>query len=139
MKASKFTVGRDRSRADVVPEGVHLDTVSRCHLAVHADWAAGIFRIEDLKSANGTFVWIGGKWEQVPKARVEFGTRLRLGSLETTMAALAPRVGEQREPAAAVPPPLPRRDIEPTPAPAPLPAPAGRISRNPLTGEIIIE
>jgi hypothetical protein len=83
-----FVVGRKSSSG-----GVHIaidpreDTVGRRHaeLQVGAD---GSCLIRDLGSANGTFVYEGGRWSKVAEARISQNQQIRLGDYETTAARL---------------------------------------------------
>lgn len=121
MDTRNFTVGRDAARADVVPAGGNLDTVSHCHLTVQAKPNGRDFRIQDLGSANGTFAMENGSWVRVDKAVVTLTTPLRLGLLETTVQQLLSLFPAGR---AGAPPACPRT--------------GGRVFRDPTTGEIII-
>lgn len=123
MDTRNFTVGRDAACADVVPDDTtQLDTVSRCHLTVQPKPDGRHYRIEDQRSANGTYAMENGAWVQVDKAVVSATTPLRLGMLETTVERLLAQRRAAAPAATATPPPLPR---------------GGRIYRDPTTGEII--
>lgn len=128
MKPTQFTVGRDGAHADVVPAGNHLDTVSRCHLKVTADWSKETFRIQDNQTPNGTFAKENGKWVAVSKAVVSMQTPLRLGKLETSFADLMDKISRVGG----------RHHAEPKPAPArPEPSTPRIVRRDPTTGQII--
>lgn len=128
MKPTQFTIGRDGAHADVVPAGNHLDTVSRCHLKVTADWSKETFRIQDNRTPNGTFAKENGKWVAVDKAVVGLHTPLRLGKLETSFDNLMDKINRIGE----------RRPAEQKPAPTrPKPATPRIVRRDPTTGQII--
>lgn len=130
MKPTQFTIGRDGAHADVVPDGAHLNTVSRCHLQVTANWDKGTFRIQDNRTANGTFAKMNGKWAPIEKAVVDLTTPLRLGQLETSFAELQDKIGRVE----------PRREAPQGNAHStarPTPEPGQPLRRNPITGEII--
>ena len=134
MKPKQFTIGRDGAHADVVPNGANLNTVSRCHLKVTANWSQSTFRIQDNQTANGTFAKERGKWTRIDKAVVELHTPLKLGQLETSFASLLDKINR-----------VSPRDAAPDLAPSPPARVPSRptpdlhqvVRRDPITGQII--
>lgn len=100
--------GRDCTTTIIDP------SVSRVHATLWAD-ADGILRIEDLRSANGTFV----NGERTTTAVLNAGDRLRLGNVEFVVqqpagAVRAPAQAPPGAPGQARPLPVPHKDDEAT-------------------------
>ncbi len=98
LPASEDTIGHRHAEVSIRPDGL-------CHFL-------------DLNSANGSFIEENGTWQRIRQTTVSLDTPLRLGSFETTAAAL-----------------LRFRRLPPPSPPLPEPPPA-KPRRNPLTGEI---
>ena len=106
-----YTVGRG-SAADIkTPK--EYDAVGKLHIEMQ-ETGAGQVRITDLQSANGTFVSVGRKWEEIKGVRmVALDAELRLGDFRTTPRKLlaaaqsADAKGTQQERGPQGPPPLP--------------------------------
>lgn len=77
-----YTVGRG-SAADIKVQK-HHDAVGKLHLSLE-DAGPGLVRVADLKSTNGTFVHVSGKWLEIKEPRVvPLDAELKLGDFETT-------------------------------------------------------
>ena len=81
----RFTIGRSED-CDIRIDDA---SISRAHVAV-TRLDANTFRVEDLGSTNGTFV-LGedAAWKQIKKIDVTANKRLRLGTYETSINAIA--------------------------------------------------
>ncbi len=124
------------------------DTVGRRHAELK-EGGNGSYFLTDTGSANGTFVFAGGKWKRIQQATVERNTPIRLGTYETTVEKLLagnrpamsppPFFGN---PAGGTPPPFFGNSFPPPPPPPPPAQPMGgwnkdgRKRRNPFTGEV---
>ena len=114
-------------RVLIVGRGRHADvrlnhpSVSRMHLELVLG-AGGEVHVADRSSANGTWVLADDVWERVTSRQVVPDDRVRLGTLAVTVGELISRV------------PNPAREegkrVEDS-------LPAGRVRRNPETGEVI--
>lgn len=124
-----FTIGREQGAADIVPLGDYPESVSRCHAHIRADLEHGTFRVEDLGSTNGTYVYQGTAWERILKGILDLDVPVRFGYLETTFRALLPDIQELAKK---------RSQALPTPqTPQHAPEKSSHPHRDPLTGEII--
>lgn len=122
-------VGRGR-QADI-----RLDdrSVSRLHLELVLG-AAGEIHVADRSSRNGTRMWTDGKWQPLTAKPASLADRLQLGDLEITVGDLLRRapaegVGTGQRTDGGVGGHLaahPDRDL-----------PAGKVRRNPETGEVV--
>ena len=109
---TNLSIGRHPKCAIVVDD----PTVSRHHATI-VEIAPGRYLLTDENSTSGSFVQEAAGWKRIFTARVAETDRIRLGGYETSVQTLlnkppaaAPGVGTQ----------------------------AGRIERNPETGEIIV-
>lgn len=94
MKA--YTIGRT-GKADIrVPLTDGSDTVSERH-AIIEPTEDGCYQVEDLNSSNGLFVFHKGTWNRVRTAKILADTPIRLGSMETTAAALLKQAPAEKE------------------------------------------
>lgn len=80
-----YTIGRGKRPDVCVPAG--YETVSRLH-ARFTELPEGKFRLEDLGSSAGTFVFLGGRWERIKSADIEGDLPIRLANCETSINAL---------------------------------------------------
>jgi hypothetical protein len=77
-----YTVGRSASADIQIPK--RHDTVGKLHCKIE-DIGEGWLTVTDLKSTNGTFLRVAGKWEELVGARtVSIDAELMLGSYVTT-------------------------------------------------------
>ena len=77
-----YIAGRG-SAADIQIPKQH-DAVGKLHLEIQED-GSGRARITDLQSTNGTFIRVGGKWEEMKGTRVvALDAELMLGDFHTT-------------------------------------------------------
>lgn len=88
----KVIVGKDVSRTNIqVPP--QYTAVSEAHVSV-LPGADGLFLLEDLNSANGTFVFDGASWQRISRINVYADTPILMADFRTTIAEL---LGEQHQ------------------------------------------
>lgn len=74
LETHRFTVGRS-SGCDV---RITHPSISRAHLKIY--YSGDSVLIEDLNSAEGTFVLHNGEFKRIKSAKIKFDTVIRLGS-----------------------------------------------------------
>lgn len=82
-----YRVGRSSNQADIVLDD---DTVSNLHLELTV-LADGRYYLTDCNSTNGTYIWLGERWEPFQQGYVRGDERLSLGELETNVRSLLRR------------------------------------------------
>jgi len=87
----ELIIGRGAPADVILPSHTpQWDTVSVLHARVSATETEGQFKIIDMGSTNGLFIWKNGTWTPVDRAVVTPETPLRLGLYETSLKALCP-------------------------------------------------
>lgn len=81
----KLVVGRQNSKGGLdIALPATEDTVGRRHLEI-TEQPDGSFLINDLESANGTFIRRAGRWQQIDSTRVSRHQEIMLGEFRTTV------------------------------------------------------
>lgn len=75
IQSIPFTLGRSKDNSLVLDS----TNLSKYHAQVTFEPDENKFYLIDLKSTNGTYVWIGGKERKTNKFRLDYGTKFRLG------------------------------------------------------------